>query len=122
MRSINITDIQYILFNDNINANNIDNIEYKYILILIFEYYFIKRNNQIEIIKTILNEVDIPEGEWVDGCPTEELMYFYLFNKIKNDLNTNNQISKNTTQEILIVIDKLIDTKNLFTLESLEND
>lgn len=121
MNCKNIANIELIFNNSN---NNIDIIEYQYILALIFELFYIKtvQINEIEQIKNIFNQINFPEGKWNMGDHELISTYLYLFNKIKYDINKNNFISENTKIEMIIILDKMITGRALFKTGSVLDD
>lgn len=94
-----INDIYYIY-----KSGVIDVLDLQYILKLIYELLNASKN--IDDIKDVLNKIDLKYKKETENI-NELDCYFYLLSLIKNDLNLINNITNDTKNKIIVVLNNI---------------
>lgn len=107
------------------NNNNVDLIDYKYCLGLLFKSIYVISEDLVNEIKIIFKDIqininDIPQ-EWIDILDIDHNeTYLYIFSEIKKDIDNNNMISNNTKFKIMVMLNKIGDKRYPFVILSEE--
>ena len=109
----------YTSFTYILNNQNVDIIDYKYGLGLLFKSIYLISDTLIDdiqiIFKNLTNiEIDIenPVIKILDIEYPET--YLYIFSKVKKDIEDNKIISDNTKMEMMIMLNKIADKRYPF--------
>lgn len=115
----------YNTFNYILNTNNVDDIDYRYALGLLFESIYFGSKEFIQDFKIIFKDFDIdintlhPNAiQYLDLDYTD--VYLYIFSEVKKDIETINDISDDTKLKILVIFNKLGDKR--FPFVSIEEE